>query len=957
MEALTPHGDVPLDKEKLKSTILNYTAKNRQRTSVILQKFDNLIVLETMLDIIEENPCEIYYICSMLTTLGPICKSNLTVEELIQAVSSRNSVTVAHFIQVLLHDGIINADMLPDNLEISKFKHFQCWNSKSYEHSGAKNLLYYKNKLRQYKEMVKMMPPKEAKLLPGSPKRDPPQVSIPDEQHLVFNGLKCPDSNSLKAKVLECMHDKLEGKILSPDNAYLLKFVSATISLLDGKSLDVLNGCIPLYSTTEVKRFIKPVKDELLHTINNINEISKIIDLVYPNLESSELMYATLAGDAAQVYDMKEPNNLYCFEFLPLSSKLPVTPIHFKLLPKGAAPPSIKKLYTDIIAILEAKNIKILFIATDGEKALDTVHNEFFESHIASLLNHEFEKVIDSLSSGKYIPLSDILHLLKNARAHIINHKLYVDPCNLICVNKALMDEALEFSKCLTDTSREGKMKDGYAIELFSWKTLTELYLHGRNEAAFFILPFACMQEAIRSSCLSTDDRLHFLDIAYRCFRFHIQQIDSPLRCKGVTETFSKNSIGTTIGSRTWIVRCINTVLGIGKALKLHKNGVLPFLHLGRLGSHDVECFFGAMRRLSLGNEQASHAINIIVKSMILKQCTRELTLKFDIKTRVNAGGYAITPYQANENVMPIQPQALCDIAFNLMRGMPLSNDVLNTFAYQINLYSERIINDKNYPKIPNANPLIGNQATRRLILPYIVTVRPIIPSDNDLLEPISRIGENATHTSNPELNDAAIRILSASIDENQNVISQAEATVQASIEEVDTTAETVRQEEEDIPELNFIEGTEFMHLTTQGRKLIVRAAKIINDECSTIRRTIERPRNTRGVLNLTSTFGHKILELIQSCDWIDNNSLLRDKIFSPRCECIPKITASPFTFPSKPMLVSDSYDYNDMISIVTENDNHNKEYDDEYGDEEFDIFDATSPFDLVGRELFMIDS
>ena len=56
----------------------------------------------------------------MLTTLRPICKSNLTVEELIQAVSLRNSVKVAHFIQVILHDGIINADMLPDNLEFRK---------------------------------------------------------------------------------------------------------------------------------------------------------------------------------------------------------------------------------------------------------------------------------------------------------------------------------------------------------------------------------------------------------------------------------------------------------------------------------------------------------------------------------------------------------------------------------------------------------------------------------------------------------------------------------------------------------------------------------------------------------------------------------------------------------------------------------------------------------------------
>ena len=61
-------------------------------------------------------------------------------------------------------------------------------------------------------------------------------------------------------------------------------------------------------------------------------------------------------------------------------------------------------------------------------------------------------------------------------------------------------------------------------------------------------------------------------------------------------------------------------------------------------------------------------------------------------------------------------------------------------------------------------------------------------------------------------------------------------------------------------------------------------ATKIINDECSTIRRAIDRPKNTKDVLNLTSTFRSKIIRLIQSCDWIDNISLLKGKIFSPRC-------------------------------------------------------------------------
>ena len=243
--------------------------------------------------------------------------------------------------------------------------------------------------------------------------------------------------------------------------------------------------------------------------------------------------------------------------------------------------------------------------------------------------------------------------------------------------------------------------------------------------------------------------------------------------------------------------------------------------------------------------------------------------------------------------------------------------------------------------------------------MPYIVTTRPIIPTDNDSLEPISRIGENVTHTSNPNLNDTAIQILSTSIHENIEVIPQAESTIHASTEEIIIEPETTirRNEEEDLPELNFIEDTDFSRISTHGRKLLLTASKIVNDERTTICRSIEWPKDTRGVLNPTSTFGQALLELIRSCEWVDNNCLLKDKICSPKCKCMPKIAEPPLACPSITMPISDSCDYNGMISIVSEHCNENKHEDDEYGDQEFEIFDGIGPFLLNGSEMFEIDA
>lgn len=327
------------------------------------------------------------------------------------------------------------------------------------------------------------------------------------------------------------------------------------------------------------------------------------------------------------------------------------------------------------------------------------------------------------------IHLSDMLHLLKNARSYLLNHLLYVYPSKLICINKPLMEEALEHAKCLTDTSKEGRMKDGYAISLFSWETFVTLIKKNRYEAAFFVLPFACLQESVRSTCLSISDRLKFLDIAFRCFKFHFKEITSPGKPIGITENFTRNTIGTTIGAANWIIRCINTVVGIVFALNLHIQGVVPHLHLGRLGSHDVECFFGAMRRLSMNNEQSTHAIDIVIRSMILKQCIRQLTINTKIRTRLNTGGISLTPYNEAEVDMKIEPENFINVFFNLMINAPVHLDVANGFAFQINLYTQKILHDPKYPKALMASQISGNQSTRRLILPYGANVIPIVKS------------------------------------------------------------------------------------------------------------------------------------------------------------------------------------------------------------------------------------
>ena len=83
-----------------------------------------------------------------------------------------------------------------------------------------------------------------------------------------------------------------------------------------------------------------------------------------------------------------------------------------------------------------------------------------------------------------------------------------IDIDNLICINTQLFIESTGLGPVLEDKSRAAAMKDQYALSLFSWNTLILAIENGRFDAAFFILPFVYLIEAIRSPLLL---QFHFI--------------------------------------------------------------------------------------------------------------------------------------------------------------------------------------------------------------------------------------------------------------------------------------------------------------------------------------------------------------------------------------------------------------------------------------------------------------
>lgn len=140
----------------------------------------------------------------------------------------------------------------------------------------------------------------------------------------------------------------------------------------------------------------------------------------------------------------------------------------------------------------------------------------------------------------------------------------------------------------------------------------TKLLFNQRYDAYFYILPFLYVITAVRSKSLNKFDRLRLLELAIKIFYFHYNNV-----LKSYTELFAskynQNVIGTLFSDLIYIQRCINTCVAFSVALLTNND-----LSFARIGTHDLEAFFGMVRNLSFIDDSFEKAVKVAVKSIIV---------------------------------------------------------------------------------------------------------------------------------------------------------------------------------------------------------------------------------------------------------------------------------------------------------------------------------------------------
>lgn len=527
--------------------------------------------------------------------------------------------------------------------------------------------------------------------------------------------------------LLHCMIKK----ILNEKNDTNFHKFCSLLYILNKNSYIYLKSILPICSPSTCKYFIRPFKHTLKSMIQDRNCIAFILEMIYDGLihfenhKPVEPIYVTICGDAASLKPsfQSSSNAVYAFQMLPLKSKLPPAVFHLMECKNGPSNANVVKAFDDIIKYLKEIGFIVKYRATDGDISFDFVHDDFFEKYIEPNLDKTFDELVKLCSSAETIPLSDLLHLLKAARAKIINHLVMIDIPELKCLNTQLFADATNLGPVFNDRNSSGAMKDDYIFQLFSWFTFVEVMRKGRYDAAFYLLPYIYVLEAVRSPVLSLKNRIEFLKAAYSIFLEHYNLITQAPKNDLFQQRFHKNCIGTFYADKIFLRRMLNTIIGITVALYNCEDD----LPMQRLSSHDSELFFGYMRFFSFFDHTYSNAVRAAVRSIILRKYSHDVNYPIYVSKRENNAGIILNR-EINE-----RDDEIIDVIFlkcvvkELMLGHCVAPEHFSKAIGVINQYSSMVISTKYYKKSKIPHVLSGRLPfSRYKMMSYALSILPI---------------------------------------------------------------------------------------------------------------------------------------------------------------------------------------------------------------------------------------
>jgi hypothetical protein len=240
-------------------------------------------------------------------------------------------------------------------------------------------------------------------------------------------------------------------------------------------ALDIARQFIPLPSYETIQKYY----DMPLRTVERgLSDLALLKEQIQLSMSTTELprgSFVSIAVDAmAMNHDSsylpgKDSENEFVIYVQPLDRRYSCWPLHVMPHPSGRATEEVLGAMKAARDELTAQGFVVKFECSDGDAGHNQSHRAFFSEWYPHFLDNGLKGALDYAAGRDAIPAGDFLHLLKTFLNKVKNHLIVMSPdCLQTAVSVADLESLLHLGRPLSDKSAVGRMRDSYAMLLFS---------------------------------------------------------------------------------------------------------------------------------------------------------------------------------------------------------------------------------------------------------------------------------------------------------------------------------------------------------------------------------------------------------------------------------------------------------------------------------------------------------
>lgn len=406
-------------------------------------------------------------------------------------------------------------------------------------------------------------------------------------------------------------------------------------------------------------------KNQKIYEIMQTNEQPRIaiaLDAI------SLKLWSTVSDDAG------DKNDLFIFYAMPLNFEAQNVAIHCIPHKNGSAGPEIQGKLDQLLDTLR-DHIKVSYVITDGDPGYDQRQDVFFNVWFKPDIGlDEMKERAKNFIQSQITFIRDIVHLAKNFRAWLINplKTIVTSPFNKCqTVEPSDIEDLIKLGDALNDISNIGKMKDRYAITLFSMQVLKKCIEKRKFSPFLFLFPLTFLFEAIRNEHFDQQTRLIMLTMALEVVIQLLRNID----LLGLGNTLPADEEDP---NKAYYFATPRHLQSLASAImvfiiELEKNPRLNFSHLTTLSE---EHFNGLVRTMCRFKHDYNSTMRVIAKVNCLVAIKNDRKFPKHPERRGDSAGTTMDPEKHITTIVPEKhPSFLVNCILSLCENEPQFHD------------------------------------------------------------------------------------------------------------------------------------------------------------------------------------------------------------------------------------------------------------------------------------------